>query len=144
MFGHCDAPVFLYECWELSLADVACFAVFRNVRGLDCTRCPSGIYSPFDPDPPILVLGVLFSELYFLPCLVPTCDWVPRATMQVKYVVSQGFPGAFWYIGNEDGAPQHATLIAEHCRAIKAVDPTLKCGWNDNNLNPDSLTVRRL
>ena len=30
------------------------------------------------------------------------------------------------YIGNEDGAPQHAELIGAHARAMKAVDPTLQ------------------
>jgi hypothetical protein len=49
----------------------------------------------------------------------------------VTFVVHAGFTGAFWYIGNEDGAPQHAALIAEHARAMKKVDPTLKVRKRD-------------
>ena len=60
---------------------------------------------------------------------------------QVEFVVKAGFTGAFFYIGNEDGAPQHAELIAAHARAMKKVDPTLKAFWNDNDLSPDHLTA---
>jgi hypothetical protein len=40
---------------------------------------------------------------------------------------------------SEDGAPQHASLIAAHARAMKEVDPSLKAFWNDNDLSPSHL-----
>jgi hypothetical protein len=73
-------------------------------------------------------------------CNVPANESIARAVRQVQFVVEAGFTGAFWYIGNEDGAPQHAALIAEHARAMKQVDPTLKAIWNDNDLSPIHLT----
>ncbi len=73
-------------------------------------------------------------------CSVPANESIARAVRQVEFVVKAGFAGAFWYIGNEDGAPQHAALIAEHARAMKEVDPTLKAIWNDNALSPAHLT----
>ena len=73
-------------------------------------------------------------------CSVPANESIARAVRQVQFVAKAGFTGAFWYIGNEDGAPQHAALIAEHARAMKRVDPTLKAIWNDNGLSPAHLT----
>ena len=64
---------------------------------------------------------------------------IARAVRQVQFVVKAGFPGAFWYIGNEDSAPKYPALIARHATAMKAVDPTLKCFWNDNDVGPDAL-----
>lgn len=46
---------------------------------------------------------------------------IARAAAQVAHVVARGHTGAFWYVGNEDGAPQHATDIAAHARAMKQV-----------------------
>ena len=72
-------------------------------------------------------------------------DWVPlnesiaRAVKQVQYVVSRGFEGAIWYIGNEDGAPQHASQIRAHAEAMKEVDPTLLAFYNDNALDGKAL-----
>ena len=43
------------------------------------------------------------------------------------------------YVGNEDGAPEHAALIARHARAMKTVDPLMKVFWNDNGLEPAAL-----
>eukprot|EP00041_Stephanoeca_diplocostata_P035070 m.1224826 g.1224826 ORF g.1224826 m.1224826 type:complete len:595 (+) comp24627_c0_seq9:70-1854(+) len=64
-------------------------------------------------------------------------DSIARAVRQVEYVVARGFRGAFYYIGNEDGAsiPAHTEQIANHARAMKQVDPTIKIFWNDNDLN---------
>jgi hypothetical protein len=56
----------------------------------------------------------------------PKNESIARAVRQVAHVAARGFTGGFWYIGNEDGAPQHAALIAEHALAMKAVDPTMK------------------
>ena len=95
-------------------------------------------------------------------CDVPRNESIARAVRQVQFVVKAGFPGALWcecppqrkagkthkewwgvsrYIGNEDGAPQHAELIGAHARAMKAVDPTLQAFWNDNALSPEHLTA---
>jgi hypothetical protein len=64
---------------------------------------------------------------------------IARAVRQVAFVKAAGFPGAFYYIGNEDGAPRYADLIRAHAQAMKAVDPTLKVFWNDNGLGPAGL-----
>jgi len=64
---------------------------------------------------------------------------IARAVRQVEYVKSRGFTGAFWYIGNEDEAPQHAERIMKHAEAMKKVDPTMKVFWNNNNMGPNNL-----
>jgi hypothetical protein len=100
------------------------------------------------------LIGVNYNCHNYQHCNETKEQTIPRAVRQVEFVVKEGFPGAFWYtwrstrpaehwsatlslrvrlyrryIGNEDGAPQHAALIAEHARAMKAVDPTLKAFW---------------
>ena len=64
---------------------------------------------------------------------------VARAERQVRFALSKGFPGAFWYIGNEDSASMHSALILRHAVAMKKIDPTMKVFWNDNNLGPNQL-----
>jgi len=66
-------------------------------------------------------------------------DSIARAVRQVQHVKDRGFTGAFWYIGNEDRAAQHATRIKNHAVAMKEVDPTLKVFWNNNGMNPSNL-----
>jgi hypothetical protein len=87
------------------------------------------------------LIGVNYNCHNYQKCNVPRNESIARAVRQVEYVVQAGFSGAFWYIGNEDGAPQHAELIVAHARAMKQVDPTLKAFWNDNDLSPDHLTA---
>lgn len=67
-------------------------------------------------------------------------DSVARARDQVKYIVSKGFTGAFYYLGNEDmddmgGVEDAATIFVRHAREIKRVDPSAKLLWNDNSVN---------
>ena len=70
----------------------------------------------------------------------PLDESVARAVRQVEHVVKKrGFAGAMWYIGNEDGAPQHVERWAQHARAMKAVDPGMTIFFNDNDLQPKSL-----
>ncbi len=64
-------------------------------------------------------------------------DSIDRASNCVQYVVDAGYPGAFYYIGNEDmfqvgGVYSSATNFIAHAAAMKAVDPTIKIFWNDN------------
>lgn len=66
-------------------------------------------------------------------------DSIARAVRQVQHVKDRGFAGSFWYVGNEDGAAQHATRIMKHVVAMKQVDPTLKAFWNNNNMSPTNL-----
>ena len=67
-------------------------------------------------------------------------DSIARAVRQVRHVLAAGFAGAFYYVGNEDGAPRYAERIAAHARAMRAADPSCKIFWNDNGVNPASLT----
>ena len=52
--------------------------------------------------------------------------WVPRdasiarAVRQVRHVLKRGFPGALWYIGNEDAALGDAEALAAHTVARRA------------------------
>jgi hypothetical protein len=67
-------------------------------------------------------------------------DSVARARDQVKYLVSKGFRGAFYYLGNEDmgdmgGVEEAARIFVKHAKEIKGVDPTAKLFWNDNAVN---------
>ena len=70
---------------------------------------------------------------------VPRNESVARAERQVRHVVARGFPGALWYVGNEDDALQHGDTIAAHAHAMRAVDPTAKILFNDNGLQPKQL-----
>ena len=71
-------------------------------------------------------------------------DSVARARDQVKYVVSKGHKGAFYYLGNEDmgllgGIEEAARMFVRHAEAIKRIDPAAKLLWNDNFINEDRL-----
>ena len=62
---------------------------------------------------------------------------IKRAVEEVKYVVSKGHKGAFYYLGNEDmkemgGVEEAAKIFLRHAREIKGVDPTARLLWNDN------------
>jgi len=68
-------------------------------------------------------------------------DSIDRAARCVQHVVDRGYPGAYWYIGNEDmhqvgGMPAAANLFVQHAQAMKAVDPTIKIFWNNNGADP--------
>jgi len=69
---------------------------------------------------------------------------IKRAAEMVQYVKSRGFSGAYYYIGNEDihiagGIKSAAKAFAEHAKAMKVEDPTIKIFWNDNHVNPKRL-----
>ena len=69
-------------------------------------------------------------------------DSVSRASDQVKYVVSRGHEGAFYYLGNEDigllgGIEEAARTFVLHARAIKEIDPEARLLWNDNHVDRD-------
>jgi hypothetical protein len=67
---------------------------------------------------------------------------IDRATKMVQYVKDAGLGGAFWYLGNEggNGTPANeANLFKQHAQAMKKVDPTIKCMFNENNLTPQYL-----
>jgi hypothetical protein len=71
-------------------------------------------------------------------------DSIDRAARCVQYVVDRGYPGAFYYIGNEDmfqvgGVYGSATNFIAHAAAMKAVDPAIRIFWNDNEANPDRM-----
>ena len=70
---------------------------------------------------------------------VPRDASVARAVRQVRHVLKRGFPGALWYIGNEDAALGDAEALAAHARAMRAVDPTAKIFFNENAITPASL-----
>ena len=65
---------------------------------------------------------------------------IAHAVKQVEFVVAHGFPGAFYYIGNEecqtDCSGFHADLIAKHAKAMKATDPTIKTFFSSNEIRP--------
>ena len=68
-------------------------------------------------------------------------DSIDRAARCVQFVVDRGYPGAYWYIGNEDihhvgGPTVAANLFVQHAKAMKEVDPTIKIFWNNNHANP--------
>ena len=62
---------------------------------------------------------------------------------KVEFVVAHGFPGAFYYIGNEECQVNcvgfHADLIAKHATAMKAADPTIKTFFSSNEIRPHIL-----
>mmetsp|Transcript_22243 Transcript_22243/g.63118 ORF Transcript_22243/g.63118 Transcript_22243/m.63118 type:complete len:576 (+) Transcript_22243:67-1794(+) len=64
---------------------------------------------------------------------------IARALRQVRFVLDRGFPGAFYYIGNEDLAMKYAERIKNHALAMKKVDPTMKVFWNNNDMSPSNL-----
>ncbi|GAB1308873.1 hypothetical protein KH5_15560 [Urechidicola sp. KH5] len=67
---------------------------------------------------------------------------VNRAVKMVEYVKSKGLDGAFWYLGNEGmngGLESEAHLFVKHAKAMKAIDPNIKCMFNHNNLTPKYL-----
>jgi hypothetical protein len=71
-------------------------------------------------------------------------DSIDRASNCVQYVVDAGYPGAFYYIGNEDmfqvgGVYSSATNFIAHAAAMKTVDPTLRIFWNDNGADPNQM-----
>ena len=59
----------------------------------------------------------------------------------VRAVLSAGFRGAFYYIGNEDGAimPRNLALIRAHALAIKRIDPLAKTFFNSNGISGSAL-----
>ncbi|TLX76478.1 hypothetical protein E9993_06200 [Labilibacter sediminis] len=62
---------------------------------------------------------------------------IARAVRMVEYVKSKGFGGAFWYLGNEGkngGWENEAHLFVQHVKAMKKVDPDIKCMFNHNNM----------
>ena len=69
-----------------------------------------------------------------------TQDSIDRAAACVQYVKDYGYPGAYYYIGNEDMSAAGgslegaANLFVQHAQAMKAVDPNIKIFWNDNNV----------
>lgn len=71
-------------------------------------------------------------------------DSVARAVDQVKYVVSKGYEGAFYYLGNEDmakmgGLEETARIFVRHAREMKRVDPSAKLFWNDDFISETRL-----
>lgn len=71
-------------------------------------------------------------------------DSIDRAARCVQHVVDRGYPGAFYYIGNEDmfqvgGVVPAANLFVQHAQAMKAVDPAIKIFWNDNAADPQQM-----
>jgi hypothetical protein len=68
------------------------------------------------------------------------------AQRQVAAVVAKGFPGAYYYIGNEDGSKagglsESAALVKLHADAMKQVDPKLTVFFNCNDISPSQLKV---
>merc|ERR1712215_17628 len=62
-----------------------------------------------------------------------------RAMRQVEYVVSRGYTGAYFYIGNEDRSMQYPEVWRNHALVMKSVDPTIKILFNCNWLDADHL-----
>ena len=71
----------------------------------------------------------------------PVAESVARAVRQVRHALGRGFQGAAWYIGNEDSVTRvdNVERWAQHARAMKAEDPTMKVFFNFNGLQPASL-----
>ena len=76
-------------------------------------------------------------------CNLTANETIALAVRQVEFVVAHGFPGAFYYIGNEecqqDCSGAHAELIARHAVAMKEVDPTIKTMFSSNEIRPNIL-----
>jgi hypothetical protein len=67
---------------------------------------------------------------------------IDRAARMVQHVKEAGLGGAFWYLGNEGangGLDNEALLFKQHAQAMKAIDPNIKCMFNQNNLTPNYL-----
>lgn len=67
---------------------------------------------------------------------------IERAVRMVKHVKDAGLGGAFWYLGNEGkngGLESEAKLFVQHAKAMKVVDPDIKCMFNHNNLTTEYL-----
>lgn len=66
---------------------------------------------------------------------------IAKAERLVQYVVSRGYTGVFYYIGNEDAVTSddnHPRWKA-HVAAVKAVDPSCKTIFNQNGLGSSGL-----
>jgi len=78
-------------------------------------------------------------------------EGIERASNCVQYVVDQGFAGSDYYIGNEDmwelcllddgvaSVAEGAGYFVQYAQAIKAVDPTCRLWWQNNNINSGTL-----
>ncbi|MCG8371211.1 MAG: hypothetical protein MJA32_11945 [Proteobacteria bacterium] len=69
---------------------------------------------------------------------------IERAARMVEYVRDRGFPGADWYLGNEEihfhgGIRAYAETFRRHAAAMKRVDPAIRVFWNDNAGSPDRI-----
>lgn len=71
-------------------------------------------------------------------------DSIARAVRQVEYVVARGFRGAFYYIGNEDGAnvPAHTEQIASGCLVPNPVHALIAGGAVHTRIMKDTLWVK--
>ena len=76
-------------------------------------------------------------------CNLTANETIALAVRQVEFTVAAGFPGAYYYIGNEecqtDCSGFHADRIAAHAVAMKAVDPTIKTMFSSNEIRPHVL-----
>ncbi|WP_136808917.1 hypothetical protein [Desulfosediminicola flagellatus] len=71
---------------------------------------------------------------------------IKRAVNQVKYIVSKGYRGCYYYLGNEDFGPAFfgnrdnaAKAFVMHAKEIKKIDPEAILFWNDNHITPKRL-----
>ena len=76
---------------------------------------------------------------------------VETATNCVQYMVDQGYVGIDYYIGNEDmwelcllddgvaSVTEGAGYFVQYAQAIKAVDPTCRLWWQNNNITSSTL-----
>lgn len=80
-------------------------------------------------------------------------EGVERASNCVQYVKNHGYPGADYYIGNEDmwelcllddgiwSIAESAGYFVQYAQAMKAADPDIRIFWNDNDVNTNRLRV---
>ncbi|WP_136063307.1 hypothetical protein [Pontiella sulfatireligans] len=78
-------------------------------------------------------------------------EGIKRASNCVQYVKDSGYPGAEYYIGNEDmwelcllddgvaSVTEGAGFFVQYAQAMKAVDPNIRVYWNNNNITSDNL-----
>lgn len=76
---------------------------------------------------------------------------IETATNCVQYLMNQGYVGVDYYIGNEDmwelcllddgvaSVTEGAQYFVQYAQAIKAVDPTCRLWWQNNNIDSDNL-----
>ena len=69
-------------------------------------------------------------------------DGIQRACDMLHYIMDKGHNGTLWYFGNEEihlhgGIAKYAKHFAKYTQAMKAIDPTIKVFWNDNNPTPE-------